>query len=29
MEAAKKGIREEMSKTADKLVDQLDTLLGF
>ncbi len=27
--AAKKGIREEMSKTADKLVDQLDSLLGF
>lgn len=29
MAAAKKGIREEMSKTADKLVDQLDSLLGF
>lgn len=29
LEAAKKGIREEMSKTADKLVDQLDSLLGF
>ncbi|MDE6494445.1 MAG: hypothetical protein K2O66_00025 [Bacteroidales bacterium] len=27
--AAKKGIKEEMSKTADKLVDQLDSLLGF
>lgn len=29
MAAAKKGIKEEMSKKADKLVDQLDSLLGF
>ena len=29
MEAAKKAIKEEMQKTADKLVDQVDALLGF
>ena len=29
MSAAKKAIREDMEKKADKLVDQLDKILGF